>query len=155
MSHSHLQVAGTMIRQLSDGDEGVFDAVHDDVFDDPIRPEGVRAFLQDPNSVIVVALDADVVVGMVTAQVYAHPDKPLQLWINELGVAEPFRRRGIARALMTMVLQVGRARGCAEAWVATDQDNAPAHAVYGALGGQIEPEPAVIFTFPLAPDSEM
>ncbi|MEO1329479.1 MAG: GNAT family N-acetyltransferase [Pseudomonadota bacterium] len=41
----------------------------------------------------------------------------------------------LSRALMAEMLAIARAAGCAEAWVATEGDNAPARALYRAAGG--------------------
>ena len=110
----------------------------------------VAEFLSDPRHHIVVALDGGIVVGMASAVHYVHPDKPAQLFINEVGVAPSHQRQGIASELIARLLAHGRALGCTEAWVAADEDNGPARALYAHAGGHEEPTRAVIYTFPLA-----
>ena len=107
-------------------------------------------FLNDPRHHMAVALDGGVVVGMASAVHYVHPDKPAQLFINEVGVAPSHQRQGIASELIARLLAHGRALGCTEAWVAADEDNGPARALYAHVGGQEESTKAVIYTFPLA-----
>lgn len=79
---------------------------------------------------------------------YVHPDKPAQLFINEVGVAESHRGKGVAKAVLAQLLARGKALGCSEAWVLTDEDNAAARGLYRAAGGA-ETQGVVMVTFPL------
>lgn len=85
------------IRLLEPGDTSVLDRVTTGVFDGPVLPVWRDRFMALPNHHIVVAVDGNEVVGMVSAVDYVHPDKPPQLWINEVAVAPAYRRRHIAR----------------------------------------------------------
>jgi ribosomal protein S18 acetylase RimI-like enzyme len=145
MASSHLNC-----KLLTLGDVRVFDHIAEDVFDDAVHPQLASEFLSDPRHHIAVALDGDVVVGMASAVHYIHPDKPAQLFISEVGVAPSYQRRGAASELIALLLAHGRALGCTEAWVAADEDNAPARALYAKTGGHEEPVRAIIYTFPLA-----
>jgi len=138
------------VRLLGPGDDAVLGAVAAEVFDRPVRPELVAEFLASPNHHIAVALDNGVVVGMASALHYVHPDKPAQMWINEVGVVPGHRGRGLGRRLLDALLEAARGLGCREAWVLTERDNAGAIRLYAAAGGR-EPagEPA-IFSFALA-----
>ena len=78
---------------------------------------------------------------------YVHPDKAPELWINEVGVAPSWQRRGLGKAMIEALLAHARAIGCAEAWVGTEPDNTAARGLYEAIGGEVEP--AVIFTWSL------
>ena len=122
----------------------------DDVFDGRVRRDYVEAFLADSNTVIAVALDRDTVVGMASAITYRHPDKPLQMFVNEVGVASAYLRRGIGKALVSCLLETARELGCTEAWVATEEDNDPARALYRTLGGEESEDRAVVYTFDLS-----
>jgi ribosomal protein S18 acetylase RimI-like enzyme len=142
------------VKLLTIDDVEVLHRVDDDVFDDPVRPDLAAEFLADPRHHIAVAVDGGVVIGMASAVHYVHPDKPPQLFIDEVGVASSHRRQGIASQLIALLLAHGRALGCSEAWVAADEDNAPARALYAKAGGQEEPVRAVIYAFPLVPHQE-
>jgi len=137
------------IRLLGRDDAGVLARVAPDVFDHAIDPRWSRAFFTDPRHHLVVALDGDTVVGMVSAVAYVHPDKAPQLWINEVGVAPTHHRRGIARRLLDAMLEHGRALGCTEAWVLTDETNAAARRLYESAGG--ESSPSLMYSFALTP----
>jgi ribosomal protein S18 acetylase RimI-like enzyme len=54
-----------------------------------------------------------------------------------LGVSESFRRRGVARALLTAALADLQARGCRACWLTTAADNWTAQALYLALGFEV------------------
>lgn len=138
------------IRILQPGDAPVLEKIAPDVFDYPVDPALSAEFLADPRHHLVVALDRDVVVGMASAVDYLHPDKPLTLWINEVGVAPDYRRRGIGRRLLTTLFELGRRLGCDEAWVGTEHDNEAARNLYAALDGKAEP--FVMYSFRLSND---
>ena len=135
------------IRRIGPDDAAVLDHVADDVFDHAIDPRWTAEFFADPRHHLVVALDAGVVVGMASAVHYVHPDKPPELWVNEVGVALSHHRRGIGRLMLEALLAHGRRLGCREAWVATEPSNTAARALYASVGGT--EEPTVIFTFHL------
>ncbi len=99
---------------------------------------------------LVVAVAGGEVVGMASAISYVHPDKPLQLFINEVGVAEAHRQRGIGTRLVEFMLVHASSIGCEEAWVATEVSNTAARALYRATGGREDDERAVVYTYPLA-----
>lgn len=120
---------------LQSGDEAVLEHVAPDVFDNPIDPALTREFLADPRHHIVVAVDDGLVVGFASGVDYVHPDKPAELWINEVGVASSHHGQGLGTALMRALLQVGRDHGCREAWVLTNVGNTAARALYVSVGG--------------------
>jgi aminoglycoside 6'-N-acetyltransferase I len=71
-----------VVRVLEDGDQDLLERV---------APE------RDPRHHIVGAIADDRVVGFVSVVDYCHPDKPRELWINEVGVAPAWRRRASGR----------------------------------------------------------
>jgi aminoglycoside 6'-N-acetyltransferase I len=137
-------------RVLGAGDEAVLAKVAAEVFDRPLSSPLVAEFLNDPRHHIVVAVESDLVVGFVSAVHYVHPDKPPELWINEVGVAPGFQRQGLGRRLLDRTLALGRELGCANAWVLTDDANVAAMRLYQAAGGVAAAVPAVMFEFALS-----
>jgi aminoglycoside 6'-N-acetyltransferase I len=126
------------IRRLGPGDAALLDRVAAEVFDEPVVPDRVAACLGEPGHIMLVALADGLVVGQAAAVVHRHPDKPTELYIDEVGVAPAFRRQGIARRLVAELLAIGRALGCAEAWVGTETDNLPARRLYEGFGASGE-----------------
>jgi ribosomal protein S18 acetylase RimI-like enzyme len=138
------------IMVLAPQDAGVLADVAPDVFDHPIDVERASEFLADPRHHLAVAVENGQIVGFVSAVHYLHPDKPRpELWINEVGVAPPYRRRGLATRLLGSVFAVARSLGCAEAWVLTDRANSAAMRLYAAAGSAAAPTDHVMFTFRL------
>lgn len=127
----------------------VLQRVAEDVFDHAVDPRWTTAFLADARHHMLVAIDDGVVVGMISAVDYVHPDQAPQLWINEVGVAPSHQRRGIGRRLLDAMLAHGRTLGCTEAWLGTEDDNEAANALYRSAGSK--PEPFVLYSFPLKP----
>jgi GNAT superfamily N-acetyltransferase len=58
-----------------------------------------------------------------------------ELWINEVAVAPAHQRRGLGKAVLKALLEVGRTQGCKVAWVLTDEANIAATALYSSVGG--------------------
>ena len=138
---------------MTEADRHLLERVDDDVFDHPVRPEYVTAFLANPAHLLAVAVVEGTVVGMASGITYAHPDKPLQLFVMEVGVAVRCQRRGVGAAVVDALLRRGRELGCREAWVATEVGNTPARGLYRALGGVEDEEPAMVYVYPLAEDA--
>lgn len=136
------------IRLLTSADRLVLQTVAEGVFDDAVDRALTAEFLDDPRHHICVAIDNGVVVGFASAVHYVHPDKPSELWINEVGVAPAFQRRGLARAILQELLSHARSLGCTEAWVLTDEDNRAARALYNSVGGEETP-PQLMVNFDL------
>lgn len=141
------------IRILSKDDLALLMNAADDVFDNPVDETFAREFLNDPRHHIVVAISDGVIVGFASAVHYIHPDKPPELWINEVGVAGSHQGRGIGKAIMKEILQLGRELGCKNAWVLTDRGNLPANSLYKSTGGQINEEDTVMYEFDLDSDA--
>jgi len=142
-----LTVMSIEILRLGPDDGSILSRVAEEVFDHAVDARSTRAFLADGRHHLIVALDEGLVVGMITAVDYVHPDKAPQLWINEVGVAASHRRRGIARRLLDAMLAHGRTIGCTEAWLGTEPDNVPARALYESARGK--PEAFVLYSWDL------
>jgi GNAT superfamily N-acetyltransferase len=95
------------IQLLGANDAAVLQRVAAGVFDGPVDPRWTTEFLGDARHHIVVAIEGEQVVGTASAGYYVHPDKPPELWINEVGVAPTHQRQGIGRQLLTRCLRTG------------------------------------------------
>lgn len=104
-----------------------------DVFDHPVQPQYLMAFLNDPRHVMFLALEDDLVVGMATGFEYFHPDKPPQLFINEVGVSPDWQRRRIGRQLTQALVAEAVRRGCQYAWLGTETGNVAAQACFASV----------------------
>ena len=106
------------------------------LFDDPVDLEATRRFLaNETNHLLIAYVDGDPA-GFVTGTELTHPDKAApELFLNELGVAEAHRGRGVGRALVERLWEIARERRCRGMWVLTDDDNVAANRVYTAAGG--------------------
>jgi GNAT superfamily N-acetyltransferase len=84
------------VRILGPDDRVVLQHVAPDVFDGPVDARWSAEFLADPRHHLAVAIEDGLVVGMASALHYIHPDKPPELWVNEVGVAPTHQRQGSA-----------------------------------------------------------
>src|SRR5579863_2927308 len=112
------------IRILAATDGAVLEHVAEGVFDNLVHPRWSAEFLADPRHHLAVALDGDSgqVVGMASGLHYVHPDKPPELWIDEVAVAPTHQNQGIGRQMLAALLAHARTLGCVEAWVLTSYD---------------------------------
>ena len=135
------------IRRLGPGDDGrVLQAAH--LFDNPPDPDAIRTFLDSDRHHLLIAYDGDTPVGFVSGVEVTHPDKGTEMFLYELGVDEPFRRRGIGGALVAGLDALARERGCYGMWVITDEDNEPACRTYESSGATAERQQVVfVWTF--------
>ena len=139
------------IRLLGAEDSAVLSRVASDVFDHQVAPLWAAEFLDDPRHHLAVALDEGVVVGFASGVHYIHPDKPPELWINEVGVAPTHQRQGAATRLLAALLDHGARLGCVQAWVLTNPENTAARQLCARVGGREAEELSVMVEFPLAP----
>ncbi|WP_395449295.1 GNAT family N-acetyltransferase [Aminobacter sp. UC22_36] len=139
------------IRRLQPGDEHLLDSVAADVFDEPVDAARLKACLASSGHLLFVALDDGQVVAQAAGMVHRHPDKPSELYVDEVGVSPAWQRRGIANLLMDALFAAGRELGCAEAWLGTEPDNVPARALYERRKESAEPaETFVMYLYDLS-----
>jgi aminoglycoside 6'-N-acetyltransferase I len=137
------------IRMLGPDDERVLARVAAGVFDHEIDPALSAEFLRDPRHHLAAALEDGTVVGFASGVHYVHPDKPAEIWVNEVGVAPTHQRRGLGRQLLRALFARARDLGCREAWVLTSPANGAAIRLYESAGGSDMADPPVMFTFRL------
>jgi ribosomal protein S18 acetylase RimI-like enzyme len=135
------------IIQVRPGNESLFDRCAAEVFDEPVDPGRLGAYLSDPGHHMLVALRDGEVVAQVAAVIHRHPDKPTELYIDEVGVTPALQRQGIARKMLDRMFALGKTLGCEEAWVGTEIDNVAAKRLYQSRG--VEGEPFVMYHYEL------
>ena len=118
------------VKRLSSADGPLFTRIAPDVFDEPVGSARLAAYLSATNHLMVVALEGGMIVGQCAGVMHHHPDKPTELYVDEVGTASTHRRQGIARAMLDELFDWGRELGCTEAWLGTELDNDPANALY-------------------------
>lgn len=131
---------------LGFGDDAIFNDVAPGVFDNWCDPILVAEFIADPRHHLAVAIDGGQLVGFASGLHYVHPDKPSEMWINEVGVAPSHQGRDLGKTLLGTLVRHAEELGCREAWVLTDRSNARAMRLYTSTGGGA-PREQVMFTF--------
>lgn len=123
--------------------------IAEDVFDHAINPSSLNAFLDCPRHVMMLAVVEGQVVGMASAVQYFHPDKPPQLWINEIGVTPSQRNRGIGRQLIQSLIDKAKEMACQVAWLGTDEDNFAAQHCFNAIDNGQTTQKFLLYEWPL------
>ena len=124
------------LRRMQPGDELEFSEIAPEVFDEPIHPERLEAYLLEPGHLMILAFDDGVVVGQCAAVIHRHPDKVTELYVDEVGMAPTHLRQGIATRMVEAMFTWGRELGCREAWLGTELGNLEANGLYRKLGGR-------------------
>jgi GNAT superfamily N-acetyltransferase len=92
-------------------------------------------FAEQPVATVLLARDGDDVLGLASySRLWPAAGAESSLYLKELFVRAPARRRGVARALMGVVRAEATALGCSRVEWTADRDNPPALALYAALG---------------------
>ena len=138
------------IHRLGPADANLLDTVADGVFDNAIDADQADRFLADECHEMVVAVSGRQVVGMASSVVLLHPDKQPQMFINEVGTADAWLRRGIGRKLVDAILGIAAEKSCEYVWLATEAENIPARSLYRRMGGR-ETEGIVMYEWGQAP----
>jgi len=126
---------------------GLLENIAEEVFDEDINPQRLATYLESPGHLMIIAVCGNQVIGQVAGYVHGHPDQASDLYIDNLGVAPPFQRRGIARRLVDEVLAWGKTLECRQAWIVTETGNSAARALYEGRGAAAEP--IVMFSYKL------
>lgn len=136
---------------LSPSTAPLLQAAAAEVLDHPVDPAQLAAFLADPRHLMLLAIDrGEVVVGIASGTELLHPDKPPQLFMNEVSVAPAHRKKGIGRRLVAALVAEARDRGCTYAWLGTAADNAAGQACFAAAAPDGLPEPFLLYEWNLA-----
>lgn len=144
-----LDSATVEILRVGIGDIARLTSVADDVFDEPALASAMAKFVDAAHHALFVALEDECVVGQIRGMVHHQPDRAPDLYVDNLGVAPPKQRRGIATRLTLELLRWGRESGCETVWVATETDNDTALAFYASMGLS-QRQTCVVLSQPLA-----
>lgn len=117
----------------------LLDRVAPGTFDHTIDHERLARYLANSANWMVVAMKGNLVVSMCMCVVHDHPDKPTELFLDEIGTGDAWRKQGAARLLMKKVFERADAEGIEEIWLGTEPDNVPARALYESTGAKSEP----------------
>ena len=97
---------------------------------------------------LVATEDGQVVGGLAGYELRKFEQPRSELYIYDLAVREPYRRRGIATALIERVRQLAAVRGAWTIYVQADLGDDPAIALYSSLGSRED-----VIHFDILPDS--
>jgi ribosomal protein S18 acetylase RimI-like enzyme len=140
---------GASIKLATIQDLPAIERVGSELFDNAIKTERAREFINDPRHHLVLAHYADKIIGMASGFHYVHPDKDPALFVNEVGVLPEYQNKGIGQELVRYICHHGKTLGCTEAWVATEKTNISARKSYIAAGGSEAKETIVLIEFKL------
>ena len=117
-------------------------ALFGDAFSDPETYQGAMpddayliSLLEKPHFIAMTAMQGDQVVGGLTAYALEKFERArTEIYIYDLAVSEPYRRRGVATALIRALQQVASDRGAYVIFVQADPGDEPAIRLYQSLG---------------------
>jgi aminoglycoside 3-N-acetyltransferase I len=95
----------------------------------------LESLLLDAGFIALIARRDGAVIGGLAAYVLRKFERERsEIYLYDLAVAEPFRRRGVATALIGRLQEIAGDRGADVVFVQADRGDAPAMALYGRLG---------------------
>ena len=102
------------------------------------RPEYLRKLLSKPTFIALAAVDDSgrAVGGLAAYVLEKFEQERSEIYIYDLAVAEPHRRKGIARDLINMLKGIARERGAYVIFVQADLGDEPAIRLYESLGAR-------------------
>jgi ribosomal protein S18 acetylase RimI-like enzyme len=121
--------------------DAVLAAALDAIFDEGMcwDAEQGQRFLAHPDTLLLVARWNGEVCGFLSAYRLQRFDRRrAEVLLYEIGIAEPFQRRGAGRALVEEAKRWTAEVSADELWVLTEDNNTPARALYVATGGRME-----------------
>ena len=106
----------------------------------PPSDEYLQRLLADPRFVLLMArIDGQVVGALSAYELVKYERERSEFYIYDLAVSEPFRRQGVATALIQALKPIARAAGGWVIFVQADRVDDPAVALYRKLGVEEEP----------------
>jgi GNAT superfamily N-acetyltransferase len=97
---------------------------------------GDPGFLADPRAVVLVALDAEAVLGWAWGFELPRPTGPSMLVLHGMEVAEEGRGRGVGRAIVDAFVAYAREGDRATMWLLTGVEEEVARRLYEGAGGR-------------------
>src|SRR5262245_57478217 len=95
------------IRRITRASIALLETIAADVFDLPVDPARLAKYVDAPGHFMLVAMDGRQVVGQIAAVMHHHPDKPTELYLDEIGVSPAWQRQGIARRMLDAMQELG------------------------------------------------
>ncbi len=114
--------------------------------DKPFTPHSLTEFLADDQNIYLTVHADGQLAGTLHAIAYAHPAGNRYVYVDEVDTDEAFRRQGVASAMLVSAREIARGMGAEAIWLAADEGNDAANALYRSLEAQ-EIEPGVIYTY--------
>lgn len=130
------------IRKMRDALRVFADAFdeEDNFFSAPPSDSYLERLLSDERFILLAASADNKVVGALSAyELVKYERERSELYIYDLAVAEPFRRKGIARSMIEALKPIARATGAWMIFVQADRGDEPAIALYRSMGIEEEP----------------
>ncbi|MBD0333551.1 MAG: GNAT family N-acetyltransferase [Chitinophagaceae bacterium] len=95
---------------------------------------------------LIVALSENTVIGGLTAfEIPTYFKEGTEMFLYEIGVDKKYRQKGIATAMIEMLIEICKERAIQELYVGTEVENLAAQKLYSSTGGK--KEDVVWFTY--------
>lgn len=118
-----------IIREMQAQDVDEVTALEASCFSQPWLRHDFEEILTNPDRIYLVAVEGDTLLGgCMMTEIAGEGD------ISNVAVYEKYRRKGIAKALLTELLQIGDRRNVKDYTLEVREQNAPARRLYESLG---------------------
>lgn len=137
-----------IIQRLLSGDEELTGRLAETFKGSRASFASLSTFLSNPLNFLFVALDGDAPAGFVLAHQLQRLDtESAKMFLYEIDVAENYRRRGIASALIAQLDRICRGGSFINMFVLTNESNIPATNLYLKTGGRKKHSDDLMFVY--------
>lgn len=102
-----------------------------------VTEQGAYDFLKDGRNWLFAALLDGKIIAFAFGYELERLDGGKTLYIHEVGVAQPYQKKGVGTGLICALKRACRERGVTKFFLWTDQANAGANALYRKCGGEL------------------
>jgi aminoglycoside 3-N-acetyltransferase I len=137
-----------VIQRLLSGDEELAGRLAETFKGSRASSASLSRFLSNLANYLFVALDNDEPVGFVLAyQLQRIDTESAKMFLYEIDVAEKYRRRGIASALIARLNRICQSASFINMFVLTNESNIPATNLYSKTGGHRKHSDDLMFVY--------
>lgn len=111
----------------------------------PLSP--LTELLEDSRSIVLAATHGDQSIGYLVAYCFPSLSGERLAYLYDIEVREAWRRRGVGRSLVQLLLETCKTAGVESIWVGSSLTNGPACSLWSSTGAERDGDQYVEFNF--------
>ena len=103
-----------------------------------MKPDKLKRFLEDSNTVCYFAVDKQMVIGLAWGYALKRFDNNDMLYIHSVDVVKEYRNKGVGKALIEAFISYQKEHQMRNTFLITDEGNIPANKLYQKFSHELE-----------------